>query len=912
MPKIAQLQSGFNAGELSPLLYGLTDSPRYKKGLATCLNYIPTLQGPLLRRPGTKYLNNVKDSSNPPLLIPFQFSITQAYIIEVGALYMRFYANNGQILTGGSTSYQIRGGSFIGQTFFATRADQNPGPNEYFTNSASISPNSILELETPYQYADLPLLRWAQNADTLYLVHPKYPPMKLQRFGNTLWTLKTIYFQDGPYLNFNSYLSTGDNVNVTLTPTAPSLGFSTVSTGPTLSVSATANNGSGLIRITTSAVHEYLNGQKVFIAGVVGTTEANNDPTALLEPAMWTISYVSTTEFDLLGSTFTNAYVSGGTVQPAIFPYNGAASVDIYRSIALIVGGERYFGIITGVTSAAQITMYVDPSNTLPGTSASAVWLLGVYNAINGYPSCTAFHQDRLFLAGTPSFPQEIDASIIGNYENFAPNNQTTLSVADNNALQFNLNSQNSNAIKWLCSNAQGLLAGSSVGEWVMSPSGTSEALTPTNFNAQQSSFFGSASIQAIQVGNAALYVQRALRKVREMNFFFQVGTFRSTDLTELSEHITLPTILQLALQKETQPLIWANRSDGNLISLIYDRNDISLSAGWTRHQLGGQSDSSGTNPIVTSIAVIPSTDLSFDQLWIVVKRYINGSTLYAIEYMTKIFDDSILQEDAFQLDCGATFYNPKTITGISTASTAVVTSASHGFSNGDHVKIVDVVGMNKSTADINGNVSITNLVNEQTFVVAGVATNTFQLNDFNGSPISSSTFGAYISGGHVAKLVTTITGLTWLENETVGLLCDGAIAGSVVVSNSGGITLPFAAAKVQIGYPFNSDGQLMRCEGGAADGTSIGKTRRTTRAAVQLHRAGDLSLGTSFTNLIPVELSQADQNQADNAVPLFSGIKREGLESAYDFESQVCFRQNSALPGCVQSITSFMEEQDV
>jgi hypothetical protein len=284
---------------------------------------------------------------------------------------------------------------------------------------------------------------------------------------------------------------------------------------------------------------------------------------------------------------------------------------------------------------------------------------------------------------------------------------------------------------------------------------------------------------------------------------------------------------------------------------------------------------------------------------------------------MTKIFDDSILQEDACQGDCGGTYYVPQAITGISIASTCVVTVPGHGYSNGNQVKIVGVIGLGQSTANANGDLIYSNLVNEQTFTVAGATTNTFQLN-LNGSPISSVGYGAWVSGGFVAKLITQISGVTWLEGETIGILADGAIHPPVTVTSGGVINLAFPAAKVQFGYPFNSQGMLMRAEGGAADGTSIGKTRRTTRVAVQIHRSGDLQLGTAnqiagpFTNMIPVEFTRQDQQNADTATPLFSGIVREGLESAYDFESQVCFQQNSMLPGCIQSITSFMEEQDI
>jgi hypothetical protein len=202
--------------------------------------------------------------------------------------------------------------------------------------------------------------------------------------------------------------------------------------------------------------------------------------------------------------------------------------------------------------------------------------------------------------------------------------------------------------------------------------------------------------------------------------------------------------------------------------------------------------------------------------------------------------------------------------------------------------------------------------VNEKVFVVTGATTNTFKLNYPDGTHFSIA-FGdaVYVSGGQARKLVSTITGITWLENETVGILADGGIHPDVTVGSGGAITLQFPAAKVQLGYRYKSQGQLLRAEAGAADGTSVGKTRRSTRAALQLHRVGDLSLGTSFTDLVPIQFGQADYQFADTAQPLYSGIVREGVGSAYDFDSQICFEQSSGLPGTIQSITTFMEEFD-
>jgi len=70
-------------------------------------------------------------------------------------------------------------------------------------------------------------------------------------------------------------------------------------------ITGAANNGSGLIRITV-ANHGYSTGNVVDISGVLGTTEANRTG--------WTITVITASTFDLQGSTFSNAYISGGSV----------------------------------------------------------------------------------------------------------------------------------------------------------------------------------------------------------------------------------------------------------------------------------------------------------------------------------------------------------------------------------------------------------------------------------------------------------------------------------------------------------------------------------------------------------------------------------------------------------------------
>jgi hypothetical protein len=91
-------------------------------------------------------------------LVRFEFSITQAYILEFGNLYIRVYKDNGRIHTGGAP----------------------------------------VEIVTPFTTAQLFDLYFAQSADTLYIAHPTHAPRKLTRTSDIAWTLATLSFTSAP------------------------------------------------------------------------------------------------------------------------------------------------------------------------------------------------------------------------------------------------------------------------------------------------------------------------------------------------------------------------------------------------------------------------------------------------------------------------------------------------------------------------------------------------------------------------------------------------------------------------------------------------------------------------------------------------------------------------------------------
>lgn len=965
MPKVNKIQTSFLAGEVSKQMYGHVDNPKYEQGLVYCQNYLPLVQGPLLRRPGTKFVTFVKDSTKLPVLIPFQFSVTQNYMLEFGDKYIRFYQNEGQIVTN-SNSFLVTGvyGSIYstapltgqqfpgGTRFTAIRNTPAANPVELLTaSSVTIPANTTLELKTPYDYRDLKSIKWTQKQDTLYLTHPSYPPYKLIRTGLNTWDLKQIWFQDGPFLPLNSYASIADNINVTLIPDSVGFNALAIQAGSTTVITnATSAPVTNYIRLTTATPHGFQNGQKVCVAGVQGTEEANTagvQGRGLFAPGFFTITNSSPqsaywlatnctqTNLDLYGSNYQRTYTGSGLLAPALFQLTPLPNSSSYawadimvnsstagtlanmggRNIALYdpTTGTRHSGRVISVLNASWATIFLDGPGYLTNSNTISTWSLGVWNNQSGFPSTTVFHQDRLVFSGAPGYPQEVDGSVTGQYEVFSASGSNSI-IAANNAVQFTLNSQEMNQVKWLLSSPLGLLAGTQNGEFAITPSTQNAALSPTNVKADQVTAFGSADVQAIFVGNAAIYIQRAQRKVRELLYYWQVGNFRSSNLSEISQHITLPSISKIVSQREPHAFVWVIRDDGNLLSLTYNRDDITLTAnaGWARHVLGGRSDSSGSPPDVNSIAVIPSGDTSFDEMWLVTNRYLNGSTLGCVEYMLKPFDDYQAQETSCHLDCAGIYSSSIVVTGLTVAGSCVVTAPNHGLLNSSVVRFYNTVGMNLLSTDINGVVNSSNPFNYQTFVVSSASTNNFFIRDFLGNYINTNSCSIYIGSAVVNQLVTSISNVSWLAGETVSVVADGGIHVNTTVSLAGVLSLAYPAAKVNFGYAYNSDGQMLRSKDGSAQGTSIGATRRVHRVAFMLHNVGDFSYGPSFVKLIPMELFRADANSTDVAPALFDGIERVGFEGEYTYDDHVCWRQSSGLPGMVQSITRFLEEQDV
>ena len=138
----------FNTGEISELMSGRIDTEEYKGACRILKNFIPSVQGPVSRRGGTRFVAAAKYHDKKSRLFSFQFSATQSYLLEFGDQYVRIFYHRQPVV------------------------------------NASGAP---IEISIPYTQNDLDNLYFSQSGDVVYIAHPSFPLRTITRYSQTDW-----------------------------------------------------------------------------------------------------------------------------------------------------------------------------------------------------------------------------------------------------------------------------------------------------------------------------------------------------------------------------------------------------------------------------------------------------------------------------------------------------------------------------------------------------------------------------------------------------------------------------------------------------------------------------------------------------------------------------------------------------
>lgn len=502
MTRYSPILSSFNGGELSPRMMGRVDQAIYQISAKEMLNFVPTVEGPAMKRTGFRHIRAALASS--AWLSSFIYSDTQAYVIEWGEGALRFFTNGGRIET---------------------------------------APNVAYEVAVPYTAAQAPLVSQQQSYDRLYLSHPAHAPAALTRTAATAFSYGAVTLKGGPFADTNTDKSKtvtfagGWEVGDSVTVTANSAIFEAGHVGASFLIEA---EDFSAINAWEPGIDGIDVGDRVRSDGKAyeATAVLAQNRTGQIQP-----THSSGEEWDGQGGLDVNN--------------NGPFGVK-WKYLH-----DRFgVGTIASFISPTQVTLTVTRALPVSTGSASYKWAHGAISAARGWPKINLLAFGRLIYF--TDF--EIIASVVGDYGggtvNMSPYTEGGLLAPDQ---AFRRRLAISNPVLWAVADRNVILIGTSDGTYAIGKVNSNEAFSSDNIECIKQGHWGAAPVWPVQTGVSTIYAQRAARKLREAGYALDSDRYTSPNIVIWQRHILKGRVRQLAFQADPEEMLWAVRGDGQL-----------------------------------------------------------------------------------------------------------------------------------------------------------------------------------------------------------------------------------------------------------------------------------------------------------------------------------------------------------
>lgn len=942
------IKTTFAGGELSEALDGRVDLSKYPTGAQLLENFYVTRFGGISNRQGTTYIDDALGNAK---LVPFRFSVTQTYVLEFTASKMRVIKDGGIVLTDrtatggvkwtasattneyycektaggnpliiGASILLVDGTYFTAGTLgalaageFAYGDNDSLGFNTIYMYSAGGDPDATFtaidsdyQVTSPYTFAQADAMTWAQSADTIFFAHEDLAPRSLTRTADDVWTFTTLTFAAS--IAAPGDISTGTS------------GFSGTSRDWFYKISAFNSDGEesdASAAVKVSGDDSWAAGDKVSIfwnnvrsatykwtASGSGTNEyyleiaAGGDPGVAEPAAMYenlvemtagTVGSLAVGEWDYgdndtLGFDTIYVRITGGvdpdtkSIGYLLFKAQDEYEYAVYKNYR---GDWGWIGTVPDpwyLDDGIEALVSVGPKEAR-----------NPFASTGDYPAAVGIFQQRLFYARTDNDPQTVWSSQPGFFTNFGISSPLTSS----DSITARLASGGSvDEIRHLVP-LDKLLVLTEGSEWTFDHGDNSDALTPNNIQFRIQGYNGTSDLRPLTIGYEALFLNRNNKDIRSLKYKAEFDNYVGNELTLLVPHLfDGREVVDWCWQQIPDNIAWIILDDGVMLSLTY----IPEQELWAfcRHSTDGK-----------FLRCASITTDGEDEVYFTVERTLNGTKAVRLEQLhTRQMDDIY---DAYFVDCGLSLDNPKTISNVVVTATEItVTATAHGFSNGNFVFIDDVVGI-----EADGTNTDYSTFNNKKYKVANVASNTFELEDLDGTALTSADgfSGTYDSGGTARKCVKTISGLDHLEGESLSVLADGMSIGPLTVS-SGAITLGtldpgYAVVHAGLGYDCNV--QTLRLEiAGRNDGTVQDSVKNVKKCTFRFWKSSGGQAGPDSSNLLPIKWRQYEEWGAANAMT--SNDKEILIKGTWNKEGRVYFRQSEPLPTTILALITYYE----
>jgi len=807
----------FGAGEWSPDLDARADQQKYDSACRELTNMIVLPSGPAERRPGQQFIGIAKGKNR---LIGYNFSVTTRFILELGDRYMRFWSNGVQV--------------------------ENP-------------PGTPVEIVTPWLEAELFDIHFVQVNDIVYLTHPNHAPQKLTRITDVNWVIVDTPFNEPPFLDVNITATT-----LRSTVTALGANGQMIAAGPAIPFQA------GHVGSFWKLTHPRSAG------GVDISLAATNNSANLLVTGTWTFRTTGTWTGTVRVQEFNP--VTGVFDDVRVFESNNDSNFDIediqpieatfrISHTAVSGTGRAYLDVldttrsgivkVTGFNSATSVNINV--IKQLESTAITDVWNEGSWSDVRGFPRTNTIFEQRIIYGGTLAQPQTLYGSRTADYEDF------TRGTLDDDAIVYTIASLEQNRIEWMSGQIK-LLIGTAGAEWTFGGD-VEKPVTPSNVTIFRQSTYGSKHLQGVMINDAILFVQRNGLRVRQMveSETSVTAKFVSPDLTILADHITEGEVIQSDYAQQPFSTLWIVNGIGEMIGMTYER-DQAIS-GWHRQT------SPGANGFIESMATIYGDTARGDEIWLSVKRTINGADVRYIERWNPF--DWKLKEDAFYVDSGVTIVLP--------------THSSGNLTAGKSYRVIDNSGGMDMTA-----------------VGGPAAPKVFE------TFLATSTATPNYGTGSVRQVSDVFPqAVPHLRGEIVQALGDGAVFENMTVTADGTITLTNndMVTKVHIGLQYDSVVKPMKLQADPRLGAYMGTVSRIRQIVVRVQDTLGFTYSTNVLEADNVTVKEevvafrATKNKFDESPPLRTGDLKVPVQSRHDFDGDLTLFQKQPLPFKVLAI---------
>ncbi len=504
-----------------------------------------------------------------------------------------------------------------------------------------VEPAGVLVLPTPWGATQIGTpgsvpspLRHDQSADIIYAAAPGVPQYQINRYSPTSWSIVNYRPVKGPMAAVPS------NASVTLAPGAY-YGDTTLTASGNL---FTTNDVGTLFRLfssgqnvveTISFSNTYSDAIEVtgvsYVSTIVGGSVVNTATTdrnfTFTTTGTWTgtirlqRSFTSATtgfaDYETYTSNQTNVTITDGLNNEIVWYRIGCDPGDLTSgsvNVSIAYSGGGNYGVCHVLSYVSPTVVNVEVLVPFWGLAATQDWVQSEWSTSQGYPTAVGIHEGRLWWAGADKWW----GSVSDDYSNFDYD-----ATGDAAPIDQSIGAGPIANINWLVS-IDHLLAGADTSVITAMSDAIESPLTPSNFTLRRSVTNGSYQIQAVPVDQRVVYVDQSGRKIYELIYDIRLYNYKPTDLTRLNPDIGLPGFTAMAVQRQPDTRINLIRTDGILVSFIYDVDD-DVQAFW-RVQ---------TNGSYESIAVLPGS--REDSVYVVVNRTINGQAVRYLEKFARI-----------------------------------------------------------------------------------------------------------------------------------------------------------------------------------------------------------------------------------------------------------------------------------